>query len=156
MTVSKIDLGDGNNALVDAEDHERSTAHTWRLRPDGYVQRTYTVGDRTKHELLHRFIMKAKAVDQVDFENGIRHDCRKENLRKATNQENCWNRAPRDGRRFKGIELHRGKFRARIKRDGKTRYLGIFSTPEEAARAYDQAAVRLFGEFARLNFPVSQ
>lgn len=42
---------------------------------------------------------------------------------------------------------------ARIVVDGKKLYLGQFSDPEDAARAYDAAADQHFGEFARLNFP---
>jgi hypothetical protein len=40
---------------------------------------------------------------------------------------------------------------ARIKIDGKHRHLGCFSTPEEARNAYASAAVKHFGEFARLS-----
>lgn len=147
-----IDLGNGRVAIVDGEDYPEVSKHTWRLRKDGYVQRTYTNGDKTKHELLHRFIMKPKSNEKIDHKDGPRWDCRKSNLRKATNQENCFNRRPRNGRSLKGIYKHGKQWKARIKIDGKNIYIGIFGTPEEAARAYDEKARKLFGEFARLNY----
>lgn len=47
----------------------------------------------------------------------------------------------------------RGKYQASIQVDGKSKFLGHFVVPEDAAHAYDAAALEIFGEFARLNFP---
>lgn len=149
-----VDVGDGCLALVDDEDFPEVSLHTWRIRPDGYVQRTWIEDGQTRHELLHRFVMKAADEDVVDHENGDRWDCRKENLRVATLSQNAANRpTTAQGRAWKGIFPHGNCWKARIKVEGQNVYLGSFQRPEEAAYAYDIAAKRLFGEFARLNFP---
>ena len=55
----------------------------------------------------------------------------------------------------KGVSWHRAgqKWQASIRNDGRSRGLGLFTSAEEAARAYDAAAVLAFGEFAYVNFP---
>jgi hypothetical protein len=54
---------------------------------------------------------------------------------------------------FKGVEQFRKRWGARVRGDGKDIFLGMFDTPEEAARAYDDVALKMFGERAVLNFP---
>lgn len=56
---------------------------------------------------------------------------------------------------FKGVSLHApGKWVAKIADDGKSRYIGLYNSPEDAARAYDAAAVKAWGMGnAYLNFP---
>lgn len=149
-----IDIGSGLFALIDDEDLSRVELHTWRIRDDGYVQRTWGEEGRMCHELLHRFIMDAAEDQVVDHENGDRWDCRKENLRVATLSQNAANRPTTSQERaWKGIFPHGNRWKARIKLEGRNVYLGSFPSPQEAAYAYDVAAKRLFGEFARLNFP---
>jgi hypothetical protein len=56
---------------------------------------------------------------------------------------------------YVGVNFHKRhqKWCANICYDKKLRYLGSFSSEEDAARAYDKKALELFGENANLNFP---
>lgn len=91
-------------------------------------------------------------VDHIDGD-GL-NNCRS-NLRVATAAGNARNR--RKSQRspgYKGVMYDpKGKrhWRAYIRCDGKKRHLGSFATAQEAAMAYNRAAITLFGEFARLN-----
>ncbi len=90
----------------------------------------------------------------VDHKNLDRLDNRILNLRLATRSQNNANRRVRRDSEsgIKGVSFHkqRKKWMARIKKDSKYRHLGLFNTPEEAKMAYDLAAVKCHGAFARL------
>jgi HNH endonuclease len=148
-----LPLTNGEYTLIDGEDYEELAQLTWQRLSSGYVAHAVELDGRTVHFLLHLMVFGAPDGVLVDHRNGDKLDNRKENLREATPRQNCQNRAPVGGRRYKGIFPFRGRWKARIKLDGQNIYLGIFELEEEAAYAYDCAARRLFGEFARLNFP---
>lgn len=83
-----------------------------------------------------------------------------ENCRWVTHRDNSRNRRNKSNSLsgFKGVHRNHssGKpWHARLHIDGKSKHIGYFNTEEEAAHAYDRAALEHFGEFARLNFPQS-
>jgi hypothetical protein len=92
-------------------------------------------------------IPKGMVIDHV---NGDKHDNRLANLRLASRKQNNQNRVP-TRRGYKGISKRRGKWAAYISEDNRTVCIGVYNTPEEAARAYDEEAVKRFGQFAKTN-----
>ncbi|MBV8278501.1 MAG: HNH endonuclease [Verrucomicrobia bacterium] len=104
---------------------------------------------------MHRLIVNAPPGVQVDHVNGDGLDNRRANLRLASATQNAHNRKIRRDNTsgFKGVRFDQSSQRwdARITFQGKRYYLGLFVTAELAARTYDQAARRLFGDFARTN-----
>ncbi|WP_407672128.1 AP2 domain-containing protein [Noviherbaspirillum soli] len=91
----------------------------------------------------------------VDHINSDTHDNRPCNLRLATPIQNHCNRNLYSNNRsgYKGVRYHskHGKFLACVAMNGMSYHVGIFGTAEEAAEAYDRAAIDLHGEFARTN-----
>jgi hypothetical protein len=101
----------------------------------------------------HLYMMGSLPAYEMDHRNGDTLDDRWANLRPATRQQNEANRGARRNSKtgIKGVvfDKAKGKYEARIYRRGVHRYLGGFSSPEEAAAAYDAAAVSFDGEFFR-------
>ena len=123
----------------------------WRVDAQGRHRRKTSVK-------VHRLIMKPDdglVVDHIDG-NGLNN--LRENLRVCTNAENSRNarQYKKTASKFKGVSRADSKskpWKARLKYNYKEVHIGIFKTQEEAARAYDEKAKELFGEFAHLNFP---
>lgn len=159
--MAELRLQKGHVALIDDEDVERVTAHRWHAIYDGYNWYARCEGPRKPdgtrtHIHLHRFVM-GEPPDKVDHKNRNGLDCRKLNLRVATDAQNTWNRGPHRGSEsgLKGVcrNSNGGKWCAYIYLKGKRLHLGSFPSPTEAAKAYDLKAADLFGDFAYLNFP---
>ena len=92
-------------------------------------------------------------IGDIDHDNGDGTDNRIKNLREATRTQNNANsrRQKNNTTGIKGVSpTSDGRYMASICRDGKQRNLGRFDTPEDAHEAYKTEAIRLFGEFARV------
>lgn len=94
---------------------------------------------------------------EIDHINGIRHDNRIENLRLVTRDQNRANAGKRPRRapasRFIGVVPNGSGWSASLIHQRRKYWGGTYRTEDEAARARDALAVKVKGEFARLNFP---
>lgn len=140
----------------------------WRchvLRSNGVIVKRYAVAGNSQNGtrvFIHRLVCPATDGKTADHINGDGLDNRRVNLRLATRAEQTRNRAPHSHRGgkprptpYKGVSLpvsHVPKpWLAQIWAEGRAVRLGRFDTDVEAALAYNAAAVKYFGEFARLN-----
>lgn len=153
--MKEIPLTQGKFAIVDDEDFDRLYKWRWTYAKTGYAVR-HDINDSTKTFYMHREIMNTAPGMETDH---INHNCldnRKINLRICTHCENQHNRrlSKNNTSGYIGINLLKGKWQARIRADRDRLFLGLFTSPEEAALAYDKKARELFGEFAHINFPI--
>ncbi len=102
---------------------------------------------------MHRQIMKTPKGIEVDHKNCIRLDNRKENLTKCIHQENTFNTTMQVKSKtgYKGVQYNGYSFIAAVRKSKSQYHLGSYDTAIEAAKAYNEKAKELFGEFAKLN-----
>lgn len=157
--TQQIPLTKGKFALVDDEDYSSLVAMgKWCADFSGCewrAQRTIWRAPRRIKLYMHRILLNAPDGVEVDHINGDSLDNRRCNLRLCSPTENQRNRslASNNSSGYKGVywDPHRNRWIARIKVNGTRKHLGRFMSAEDAARAYDQAALRYYGEFAKTN-----
>lgn len=159
MTAIRI----GHTAIYVSDVDADLATYTWFVNSNGYAIRLTA---RPQHATvrMHRVVME-RMLDRplaryecVDHANGDRLDNRRENLRLCTNSENGFNRdlPAHNTTGYKGVYRAtpgcRKPWQAAITINRQKTHLGTFDTPQAAARAYDEAAQQLVGEYARGNF----
>jgi hypothetical protein len=153
-----IETKRGQKILVDDEDYELVSQYVWHFSSRYVKTNLKKTADGKHHTLvIHKLILDVPPGMEVDHINRNTLDNRRANLRICTRAENCRNRQRRSNNisGVKGVCRLPGrpsKWRAGIRVDGKFISLGCFQTTKEAAQAYDKAARKYFGEFAKTNF----
>lgn len=119
------------------------------ISAEGYL----VIGIDGKVYKAHRLAwiyMTGECPVEVDHENRNRSDCRWENIRKASRQQNTQNATVKSNSKsgIKGVRKKYNQWESRIKFNGNAIHLGYFKTAEEAHEAYKKAADFYFGSFA--------
>ena|ERR1035437_231983 len=155
--AQQIPLTKGKFALVDNEDFEKANQFKWFFSNSGYamVHKKYYHSRKQYTIHLSRLIINAPEDKEVDHINGNKLDNRKANLRIATRSQNAMNSkiAKSNTSGYKGVSWFKrdSKWRADIRINYKSIFLGLFTNKKDAVQSYNQAAKQYFGEFARLN-----
>lgn len=155
--MKTIPIGHGYHAVIDDEDYERVARYRWWASnhegEGGYP--TGVVGSAPElftNLALASYILRCTTM--VDHIDGDPLNNTRSNLRHADKSQNGANRKVIQSNNtsgYKGITRRKNRWLAQIGVHGKKMHLGSFLTREEAAEAYNAAAQKYFGEYARLN-----
>jgi len=148
----KEDIGE---VLVDDDKYYDLLNYRWYC-DHGYAK-------NSKLGRMHRYLLTYTGKEGIDHINGKKNDNRCQNLRIATARQNSQNTSSVKNSSSKYIGVHKSgmykngdvKWTASIKNNGKSIHLGMFNDEIEAAKRRDEATLQYFGEFGRLNFPLS-
>lgn len=142
--------------LLDDEDFDKISKYKWRVNKNGRYLRPVTTSKGLK---VHHFVIPKKEGFVIDHIDKNTFNNQKNNLRYATKSQNGANslvKANNKATGFKGVNVNSNKNRAKrfgahIKVNYKKIFLGWYETAHEAAKVYNEAAIKYFGEFASLN-----
>jgi hypothetical protein len=148
VTVSRIDF-------------PRLSRFSWFAQPGRrgtfYAARQVRIRPRKQRiRYMHHDVLNVPGSVRIDHRDGNDLNTTRRNLRVATTQQNRWNSQKQAGAvsTYKGVSLVRpGSWKAELTANKVHHYLGVFPSEADAGRAYDVAAKKFFGKFARLNFP---
>lgn len=155
--MKQISLTRGLFALVNDSDFEWLNQWKWCAfvgRGGKYYAVRSTPRPNRKTIYMHVFIADTSGGKKTDHKNGDTLDNRRRNLRACENKQNLWNSGRRKDNTsgFKGVSWNSKAeaWEARIRVHPMRLHLGFFPMPDLAAKAYQIAARKYHGEFARV------
>lgn len=162
--MKRIKLDKGYSTMVDNEDYDQLMKYAWHAKIDRGGRKVYAVrsqafykedGARSSKTIrMHRVLLGINEanvlVDHKDH-NGLNNQ--KSNLRICDKEKNSYNTRKRKGCAsiYKGVSWEKDKWRSAIQFNKKIIRLGRYEKEIDAAIAYNNRAIELFGEFANIN-----
>lgn len=149
----EISLTNGGIVLVDEEDFQKLSAFKWHRRTNGIHSYAYRMKNGTTLA-MHRVIINIPDGMQTDHIDGNGLNNLRSNLRVATCAQNQFNASGWPGTSiFKGVHWDKWhkKWRVMIRITYRRIFLGYFKSELEAAKSYNEAALKYHGYFAKLN-----
>lgn len=152
--MKTIPLTQGKVAIVDDADFEYLSQFKWCLHSAGYAIRRRSIRKEGDNRIvfMHRVIMRATEMEEVDHRNLDRLDNSRSNLRVCDRQKNTYNTPRRSDNSsgHKGVQkLSYRAFRVRIKAGKEVKFDKVFPTLEAAVLARSQQSIQYHGEFSR-------
>jgi hypothetical protein len=130
--------------MIDFDDYEAVKQLAWYETDQGYIMTAKNITNKK----LHRFVLGCTDDSIIDHINQNRKDNRKSNLRYSNRQLNGINRGCNKNNNLgvKGVSEYKGRYDARIMKDGREYYLGRYGTIELAKAARVGAEKAMFPE----------
>lgn len=154
-------IRDSHEIFIDNDDEERllqfeKSFARWSVTNSNQKTKYVSAYDGIRRVYMHTLLIACPKNTLVDHINGNGLDNQKANLRISTRSQNGANRKTNFNSKtgYKGVITHpsyKNKYLAVIKVNGKQHRLGAFLTKEEAATAYNKAAIDIYGNYAQLN-----
>lgn len=148
---------DGNIVKIDEIDMHLLEGRTWRVYyydQKKYLKWVCRIDNVQLIISFHRMALGVKDGEIVDHINGDSLDNRRCNLRLVTASQNARNmiKHKATSSKFKGVSHYKGRWRARIKVNNVSIWIGTYGDEAHAAYAYDMASMKYHGEYGRTNF----
>lgn len=158
--MKTIELTQGKVAIVDDEDYEYLNQWKWYAKlvcGNFYAIRNLSVSERKQKGVfqcsMHREIIGTAfdVIDHIDLD-GLNNQ--RSNLRACNKSQNAINSNKRLGdytSKHKGVYFAQGAWCTGIRVMGIIKWGGRYKKEIDAARKYNEMAMKYFGAFARLN-----